>query len=1676
MRRLSLWLSFAAVIGVLAVPALAVCPTAAPVIVEPANGAGVSPGQITLRWTTVANAGTYEVFASKDGSQMFSIGGPTFDDHRIVNIDAGRDINWYVTVHAPNCADLSSDVAYFYTTCPTDRPSLLGPPRGATFTAGSSVRFEWSAVPGAVSYDVQVTPDFGQSFQTLVENTTRTDFTTAMPAGDWGWTVRANFDSCPPNYAEPSHFLVSGGASCNNNTAPPLLSPADNATVEEPLILEWGSAPNANGYRVFLQAEGARTPELVDDTTGTETAVSGLAPGKYKWWVAADYDNCPGVESPKRTVTIIDTTTSECPANPGKATLLAPANNAAALTSPVTFRWSAVPNASAYRVIVFTNGETIDLETTDQTSISTELPAGTGAWAVQTFFGDDCPTTLSERFVFTVSQGASCDGNAAPQLLSPATGATGVASPVELRWSDVPKAINYRVYAAAGDGDFEFYGDTDTNSLTVFVPAGVVKWFVVAEFAACPDVRSAIGAFRVATETEQCPEAEIALQSPAEGASVSSPVHVAWSAVANATAYRVYVSLDGGAPFNIARTTATHADLNLPAGAITWRVEALREDCPSVLSDDGHFTVQNGASCSGKPAPTLVAPLGGEENPPQVTSPVTLRWNVAEGASAYRVWLAEEGAAFADVALTKDNHVSLTLDDPGHYRWFVEALYEGCRPVASTIAHFVIGETAPRCNTAAPSLISPPQGSTSTSPVTFVWTAVEGAERYRLFVSIDGAEPQLIGATDDTELTRVLPPGVVDWSVEAVFESCPSTFATRARFTIPRSQNCPTAAPQPLAPANGAVAQPGSIEFTWNPLSGAVKYAVIVKVDDGSPTVVGTTSDTHLSQKIPPGTIEWRVIAFFAGCDPIESETLTFEVTPSDCNRIKPVLLLPDADDPPAPSPVRFRWSEVPQATSYTVWAWQGDATPNIIASTKEPAAVVTLKPGAYHWYVEAQLPSCPSAESAVSDFRVAEPEPCGTPSRPIANVVGQAASNTKYRVSWSPLANVGLYELQEATKLDFSDAVTFTTDDNSRRFQHEVTSGAKQYLYRVRGVSNCSDARGPYSDVVGVFVVAPVSNNSSTELGSGDTILQKIFLPGTSTPLHFAVTADRPWITVTPSSGTLPPEGITLTVSADSRALALGTNTGTIKVSYSSAAGARVQTNATTISSVPISVSLVTPVAPAGKGAPRPDALIFPVVGHAAGVNGSLFESDIRVTNLGAQTMKYQVNFTPSGVDGTVNGSSTSIEIAPNATVALDDIVSSVFGTGTISSAVGMLEVRPLTTTSSTTTGGLFSSITSSIKPLTTAASSRTYNFTPNGTFGQFIPATRFADFIGRATSGPSPILSLQQVSQSAAYRANFGFAEASGQAADLTVRVFDAASQLIATIPVSLQAGEHRQLNGMLSDNGINDLANGRVEVEVTGGNGKVTAYVSEIDNRTNDPLLVSAVVKGAVSANRFVVPGTAYLNTGAAFWVTDLRVFNAGAATDATVTFYPQGNPDAKVEKTIRLDAGEIEALDNVLGSFFGQPNGAGGMIAVTTPQNAQLTATARTYNQTANGTYGQFIPGVTPAQSIGANDRALQILQLEQSPRIRTNIGLAETSGAPVSVEVTAIVPDSLASPVVRYDLAANEFRQFSLNDFNFGTAVYNARVSVKVVGGSGRVTAYGSAIDEITQDPTYVPAQ
>jgi hypothetical protein len=980
------------------------------------------------------------------------------------------------------------------------------------------------------------------------------------------------------------------------------------------------------------------------------------------------------------------------------------------------------------------------------------------------------------------------------------------------------------------------------------------------------------------------------------------------------------------------------------------------------------------------------------------------------------------------------------------------------------------------CPTGVATLTSPSPHSQQASPVTMTWTSVESARSYRVYASLDSGAFVLLGVTADTSLTRAFPPGQINWLVESIFEECPSTRSAQGQFTIVASPNCSGEKPQLTFPANNATITESPVVFTWTAIPGAARYILFARTEGGAPTaIVETAATTFTRTRLPNGTIEWWVVAVPGGCAPVESNHSTFlSVNRSNCPSRPPLTIAP-APDSELGSPVTFSWSAVASARGYRVRLVgpQGDSIV-VATTTTETEARQILPAGRYRWFVEAFFDACPTLESAESGFVVVAPAiGCRTPARPRANVIGQTLSDTAYRLRWSQVANASSYEVQEATSSDFSNATTQTIDGASLLLKHVVTTDTR-YFYRVRAVSSCSTERGTYSATTSINVLTQRTTGSqrhaSAEVGTQVAVGQKVVLPATNPPVTFTATMDQPWLTVSPSTGTLGAAGATLTISADPSQLPPGTSTGTLSVVYSSAGK---NSLATTAPVIPVSVSLVTPVSPSGKNTPPPDSLIIPAIAHAEGAGGSLFESDLRLANLSAQMMRYQLNFTPSNVDGTTSGSSTTIDVTPGETMALDDILSNFFGTS--AATTGTLEIRPLTSAS---TGSSLYTTTTPTTQLTSIASSRTYNSTPTGTFGQYIPAVQYSNFIGKSSTATKTLLSLQQISQSDAYRTNVGLVEGSGEPAEVLLTVFNNSNAKVGEIPVSLKAGEHRQLNALLQTNGIS-LTDGRIEAEVTSGTGKVTVYASVLDNKTSDPLLVSPVLKGAATSNRFVLPGIADIQNGVANWRSDLRIFNSGSnSAGATLTFYPQGNPGAPTSKTVTINPGEVKALDDVLRSFFAltiPEAGVGGSVVVTTPSLSPLIASARTYNLTSAGTYGQFIPGVTPAESTGAGGRSLQLLQLEQSTRFRTNIGLAETTGQAATAVISVTEPGSLVTANVEIPLAANEFRQISLASFNLGT-VYNVRASVKVTSGTGKVTAYGSVIDMQTQDPTYVPAQ
>jgi uncharacterized repeat protein (TIGR01451 family) len=811
------------------------------------------------------------------------------------------------------------------------------------------------------------------------------------------------------------------------------------------------------------------------------------------------------------------------------------------------------------------------------------------------------------------------------------------------------------------------------------------------------------------------------------------------------------------------------------------------------------------------------------------------------------------------------------------------------------------------------------------------------------------------------------------------------------------------------------------------------------------------------------GSITNTASAGSSASDPVpanSSASASMIVTPGITCPTAPAQTAP-ASGATVSSPLTLSWHTVSGATSYNVTIVGPSSTQTL--STTSGSITLSLPNGAYSWSVQAVgSGGCTPATSGFSTFNV-----CNTPGVPVISVVALSTSGQTYTVQWVPVEGATSYELIEAGDAGFSSPTSIVVAGTSRTFTRSVQSPTP-FFYRVRVFTDCSGTIGPFSSTASIIVIplpALGSLNPNIPVPSGSTqpvtfAIHVDGLPGQNT--SFVATVDKPWLAVTPGSGIMPAEGLTFLISADPSTLTDGTWTGTVIIVFGTGVASGKQAlDVAPKTSIPVSISLTSPVTAGNFATPAATALVIPSVGHLAGL-GSQWQSDIRIANTSALFKTVQLIFNGGSATSTAV-KSTVISVAAGATVALDDVVRNWYGVGaTGDSSNGVLTVQPLDATGKPDL---------SINKVT-VVSSRTFNASAVGTLGQFIPAVPLANFISKAPGAVS-ILALQQIAQSDTFRTNLGLVEAIGKPVNLLVSVFNGAGIKIIDVPVALAAAQQLQLNAFLADKGIT-LTNGHIEVAATSGDGKATAYASVIDDRSTDPLLVSGVPIGGIGSTRFVVPGVAGLVSSA--WRSDVRIFNSGnTSSTATLTLYPLGPVQQSAHTEVTIQPGQVLALDDIVHSLFRFVDTAG-TLHVTTDVATPLIVTARTYDDLPGGTLGQFVQAVTTDQGVGTGDRSLQLLQMEDSPRYRTNLGIAEITGNPVTAEVTVILPDSKVAPKVNIPLGPFESRQFAIiSSLGLGN-VYNARISVRVIDGQGKVTAYGSVIDQKTQDPTFVPAQ
>ncbi|MCU0302821.1 MAG: S8 family serine peptidase [Thermoanaerobaculales bacterium] len=209
----------------------------------------------------------------------------------------------------------------------------------------------------------------------------------------------------------------------------------------------------------------------------------------------------------------------------------------------------------------------------------------------------------------------------------------------------------------------------------------------------------------------------------------------------------------------------------------------------------------------------------------------------------------------------------------------------------------------------------------------------------------------------------------------------------------------------------------------------------------------------------------------------------------------------------------------------------------------------------------------------------------------------------------------------------------------------------------------------------------------------------------------------------------------------------------------------------------------------------------------------------------------------------------------------------------------------------------------------------------------------------------------------------------------------------------------------------------------------------------------------------------------------WRSDVRLFNPDPTTEAEVRLLllpPAPSTGFEPRQTdLTVPHASTVALDDIVERRFGL-TGVHGSLVVQDPSGTVVHGSSRTFTSGADGTYGQFVPPAgSDTETAGRGDPPLLVLPLTGAD-LRVNLGITEVAGAAAVVAVTLVDSESGAAIGQSSFFGIGPHSNLQLNEVlpspESGSDPY---ISVTVVQGDGRVVAYGSIIDNLSGDATFV---
>jgi hypothetical protein len=377
----------------------------------------------------------------------------------------------------------------------------------------------------------------------------------------------------------------------------------------------------------------------------------------------------------------------------------------------------------------------------------------------------------------------------------------------------------------------------------------------------------------------------------------------------------------------------------------------------------------------------------------------------------------------------------------------------------------------------------------------------------------------------------------------------------------------------------------------------------------------------------------------------------------------------------------------------------------------------------------------------------------------------------------------------------------------------------------------------------------------------------------------------------------------------------------------------------------------------------------------------------------------------------------------------------------------------------------------------------SRTFNDTPDGTLGLFVP-TMPVTSVGFKTLNLTGLISNDE------YRSNLRLVNHSDIEAWVRITLFDKfGSALADSKSVLVKAHSTKQINEVAAWAGVETslslftvLAEVRTEGAVIDGFGTVTDNISGDSVMNSSSHLDEPVVwlPGAVWApgkNNTLWQTDIWIHnpTASDEWLTSEATYVDGANTDLQYLFSDDWPSLEPMGMRRRLDiVGGI--LDNL-----GVESSSGYLIFEGTHGDNAPQIAARTFtSDESGGTFGLHLPSFSPKDFLQTGEIGYVVGVSNSADELsgyRTNLGLLAT-GRTVEVEVTLFYPDGTQAPepwtttvwAGQLKQVNNVFRKFGL-----GGETVTGTFKIEVLSG-GDLIVYATETDNMTGDSIFIPAQ